>query len=113
MERLGTPLDRCSAYGWGNVAAYARHLAADPGSYIWRAEHEDEYNYASPLQLAAMLADVYDLIHGIGVALTTRKGRTPRRPKPYPRPWAKSDAERIGKGAIPVSEFEKWYYGGD
>jgi len=33
-------------------------------------------------------------------------------PKPIERPWRKERREKIGRGAIPVSEFNRWYYGG-
>lgn len=112
MERLGVPLDRCHLMGWHNVIAYARHLAADSGSHVWRAKYNEESNYATPLHLAAQLADVYDLIQALYIALTTKQGRKPRPLKPYPRPWAK-DRRQIGKGAIPISQFDQWYYGGD
>ena len=36
-----------------------------------------------------------------------------KEPPRYPRPWETGDKQRIGSGAIPISEFDKWYYGGD
>lgn len=112
MERLGAPLDSCHLIGWHNVVRYARHMANVPGTHVWRYYNKDEYNYASPLHLAAMIADAYDLINAFYISMTTPKGKAPRRLEPYPRPWRK-DRAKIGRGAIPVRDFDAWYYGGD
>lgn len=105
MERLGITLAQANRYGWHNVAAFVRHLGQ--GSYLWAYKHPDEAAYFSPLHTAAQLADLYDLVN-----TARRDGKKgARAPKPYPRPWAK-DKKRIGRGAIPVRDFDAWYYGG-
>lgn len=113
MERLGVPLDSCHLYGWHNIISYARLLMNVQGSHTWRALHNQEDNYASPLHLAAQLADIYDLIQVLYISLTTKPKTSPRKMEPYPRPWKKSETRRIGKGAIKVKDFDSWYYGGD
>ena len=105
MERLGITLAQAKKYGWHNVAAFVRHLGQ--GSYTWANLHKDEAAYLSPLHIAAQIADLYDLIN-----MSRRDGkRTARKPEPYPRPWSK-DRRKIGRGAIRVKDFDKWYYGG-
>ena len=38
------------------------------------------------------------------------KGAIVREPKRYPRPWER-ETQGIGKGAIPIADFEKWWNG--
>ena len=47
----------------------------------------------------AILADIFDLV----AAAHTPKGR---RAKPYPRP---KQHRSIGRGAVPIAEFWKWW----
>ena len=113
MAVLGVPLDRCHAFGWRNVAALARHIAQDRGSYTWRALHAEDAAYRDAYQTNAMLADLYDLVNALShLYASAHSKRAVPRPKPYPRPWKRDDG-RIGKGAIPISQFEAWYYGGE
>ena len=112
VERLGVPLSSAHLIGWDAVAAWARFAVNDSGSNVWRAKNEELANYATPLHIAAQIADLYDLIQALYISLTTPKGRSPRPLKPYPRPWARNE-QKIGRGAIPVSEFDDWYYGGE
>lgn len=116
MERLGAPLSELGPLGWDNVYNLARHIAADSGSYTYRGRHPKEAAYAEGLHIAAMVADLYDLVADFAVmyARAHSGGRSIKKIPKYPRPWAKSDdSQRIGKGAIPVSDFDEWYYGGD
>ena len=113
LRTIGVPLDRCHLYGWHTLADLARHLREDAGSFIWRAEHKDESNYRDALQTNALLADLYDLLaHFDGNYIAVHNRTHPKPLKRYPRPWAK-DKHRIGRDPIPVSEFDKWYYGGE
>lgn len=113
MRVLGVPLDYCHLYGWHNVAALARHLRQDEGSFIWRAENRELAQYGSDLSRSAMLADLIDMVASFAhLYVSAHTHSKPRQPKPYPRPW-KKDTERIGKDPIPISEFDKWYYGGE
>ena len=116
MERMGAPLDLAPAIGWHNVRDFARHAAANQASNLWRAAHPDEAAYASGLHLNAALADLFDLVAEFATAYATAnsKGRRAKRPPRYPRPWVRdSGTKRIGRGAIPVAEFDAWYYGGE
>lgn len=112
MERLGVPLDMCHLLGWHNVASYCRNLATVQGTHLWRHYHKEENDYASPLHIAAMIADAYDLIQAFYITMSTPAGKAPRKLKPYPRPW-NEQRSTFGKGAIPVRDFDAWYYGGE
>ena len=103
MERLGIPLERGSLFGWSNVLNWARHLGQ--GSYVFAAKHKEEAAYMSQLHIAAQLADLYDMLNLFRYGFA----KTHRTPEPYPRPW--DGKQKIGRGAIPVSDFDKWYYG--
>ena len=103
------------AIGWHNVRDFARHL--DEGSAVLRAKHGEVAAFASQVGIAAMLADVCDRLdaiqYGIAIAHPRAVRKPDRPPRPRKRPWATGDEKRIGSGAIPVSEFDEWYYGGD
>lgn len=59
---------------------------------------------------ANLLADLFDaMTHGFAALAAKGSGRSPKRVKPYPRPWAKPKTRHIGKGAIPISKFERWW----
>jgi hypothetical protein len=54
-----------------------------------------------------MLADIFDVLCQINANMVGGLShKRPQRPKPYPRPWV--DKRKTGKGALPVSELEKW-----
>lgn len=106
MERLGLNLPMAlHHHGPRALATWARHLGQ--GSYFFAAEHEEEAAYASQLHIAAQLADLYDLM------ATARWGKDAWKIK-YPRPW-NQERMRIGKrkDAIPIADFDSWYYGGE
>lgn len=100
--------------GWDCVINFVAHL--DETSATFRARHPEEAMFASRLKQAYILADLFDAIRGFehtSIAIHTPKGRAaPSPPKRYPRPGVDDGVQRIGKGAIPISEFEDWYYGG-
>lgn len=111
MTLLGVPFDSAAArFGWGNLRDFANNLPQT--SATWRSLHGEEASYASPLQQSAMLADVIDMLSGFAHMFAKAHGGKGQRPEPYPRPW-RSDKQSIGSGAIPISEFDEWYYGGE
>jgi len=105
MERLGIAIDQALRFGWHNVYIWAQHLGQ--GTHVYSYRNEDEAAYASQLHLAAMLADIYDLL------AHARYGQEAEKIK-YPRPW-NQERMRIGKrrDAIPIADFDSWYYGGE
>lgn len=112
LMRIGASLDTAHRLGWHNVIAFARHAAMDSGSYLWHALNPEYNSFNSQLKTAAILADLYDAVRQLHASLVTKSGQQVKMPKPYPRPWVK-DEKRIGKGAIPVKDFDLWYYGGE
>lgn len=94
-----------------------RHLARDTRSATFRALNPELAEFASAWRQSAILADIYDAIQAFNwsfVCAHTKKGAVPpQQPKPYPRPGADDGLQHIGKGAIPISDFDQWYYGGE
>lgn len=64
---------------------------------------------------SAITADLIDTVREVGLIVAAKgTGKRPHRLKPYPRPWLKArNGRRYGKDAIPVEDFNEWYYGGD
>lgn len=91
------------AAGKAALISFIRYLP--PDSVTYQETHpKDEYGeWFTTMKTNAILADIFDAF----VAANTRKGR---QVKTYPRPKKK---QTIGKGAIPVSEFWDWWYGGE
>ena len=113
MRTIGVPFESCHLIGWHNAATMARWLRADEGSYTWRAEHPEEASYREGLQHSAQLADIYDLLCSFAVMFAQAHSKSkPKQPGRYPRPWEKNE-RKIGRGAIPVADFDDWYYGGE
>jgi len=111
MRYLGRTLAQAAAFfGWHELANFAKHLPDDSATV--RAQDKDAALFARDLQRAAILADIYDAVMMTAHLFAKAHGGKGAMPKPYPRPW-KDDSSRIGKGAIPISEFDEWYYGGD
>lgn len=117
LERLGIPLSDAPLVGWDSLLVFARHIARDASSSTFRALFPELADFASPLRQSAILADIYDAIWDFSWNLACArlpKGQPmPKRPARYPRPGAKDDVLRIGKDAIPIKDFEEWYYGGE
>ncbi|MBO5967437.1 MAG: hypothetical protein J6S14_02930 [Clostridia bacterium] len=64
------------------------------------------------LQTNTILADIYDMLAALNYnVLCMASKQKPHQPKPYPRPNQKEEENRkkIGKGALPVAELEKWF----
>lgn len=100
------------SFGWGELINFSRHLPDTSATY--RAMHDDAYRFASDLKENAILADIYDAIASFAFMYAKAHGGKGKRPQPYQRPWSSdADEQRIGADPIPISEFNKWYYGGD
>lgn len=100
------------SFGWGELINFSQHLPSDSATY--RAMHEDAARFASELQEAAILADIYDAISMFAYSFAKSNGYKGQKPKPYRRPWGESEEDkRFGSDPIPISDFYEWYYGGD
>lgn len=109
MAILGMTFEQAaSVFGWGELVNFSEHLPLD--SAVNRAKNAKYYGFSSDFNRAVILADIFDAVRSFNY--TFAKGGSKEPPR-YPRPWETGDKQRIGSGAIPISEFDKWYYGGD
>lgn len=112
MTLLGMPFEFAArSFGWGNLVSFVRHLPSD--SAVYRSEYPDAMRFASDLKQSAILADIFDAIAAFNYTFAKAHGGKGHKPKPYKRPWVSDDAQHIGSEPIPISEFNKWYYGGE
>ena len=87
----------------GGVAALVslmRYLPPDSATYREMNPDDEVPAWCTAMKTNAILADLVDAyvaVHSNG------------RPKPYPRPGG---GKRIGKGAIRVKDFERWWKSG-
>ena len=105
MCRLGLRFEDSPAIGWDCVLVFVRHL--DSRSAVYRAQHPEEAAFASPLKQSAILADLFDAIRALEYTFVLAN------PSKYKRPGVDEGVQRIGRDAIPIAEFNDWYYGGD
>lgn len=106
MVQLGVRLaDFPRTYGWDALDVFARHLPLDSATRRWASR--DEAMFASDMGRAALLADVFDAVRAFNHSFAA-KGSA--RPEPHRRPWTSPNNERYGSGAVPVSEFDAWFY---
>lgn len=87
-----------------------------PDSAFFKASRPDDAKLAAWLDGSAvcgLLADLIDTVTDIGVSLAY-KGTGKVKPviEQYPRPGARSERMRFGRDAIPIEDFNDWYYGG-
>lgn len=87
-----------------------------PDSSFFAASRPDEKQTAAWMDgraVCALLADLIDTVNGVGIALAYKgTGKTMPKLDRYPRPWMHPEKLRFGGGAIPISDFDDWYYGG-
>ena len=63
--------------------------------------------------LLARLCEGIETLTWVEICKGSRKSKRPPRPKRIPRPGVSDDAQHIGREPIPISEFDKWFYGGE
>lgn len=108
-----TLADLGEALPYASLLSFINYLPAD--SAIRRAQQPDIAPWLDGQKTAVVLADLYDLVGSLAYMFASvhhGKGSKPKKPKPYPRPWIKDPARKLGSGAMPVSEFEEWWKGG-
>lgn len=97
LDLLGT-----EAFSWYDLMAFQRHVQADPKSALTTELHGPTWSIEA--QLMAVAVDL------LGIANWQRAGRrSAPKPKRIPRPWEKPKTTALGKGAIPISEFDDWW----
>ena len=97
--------------GAAGIVALVHFIAnLDIDSSLMRTIGEvDVAEWASNLKTNVLLADVFDAIAMFNFNFASANSKhKPQKPKPYPRPWVKNE-DKIGKGAIPVSQFWEWW----
>ena len=93
--RFGLPFAPPAVQSWGEACRLAGVLAADPSSHFGAALAGWQY----PMSREALAtADLIDLF----AQANSKKGR---KPDPYPRPWHKPKATRMGRATRPQSEI--------
>lgn len=99
------------ALPWGALLHFVQFLPRSSALSREMVPTTDTERWADGSATAALLADLYDLLNQMNENLVASGSR--RRAshvKPYPRPWTKGTGERrIGRDAIPVSDFEAWW----
>ena len=94
---------------------FVRGLGTD--SALFRKANPEKATEAAWLDgtaACALLAELIDAVRESACVLAYKgTGKRPPRFEPMPRPWTKErKAQSYGKDPIPISDFEKWYYGG-
>lgn len=98
-------------YGWDGL--YILITNAPENSALNRALNPDLYSFGTSLKQSAILSDLFNAIAMFRYEFASANSpkRKPKKPQLYPTPWTENkDSEIIGKGAIPVSQFDDWYY---
>ena len=117
MTRCGgaTLADVPERIGWDALAHLVAHL--DAGSATVCALAPDVAKWEGPARVPMLLAELLDAVNALTWVTTcanTPRGKPrPKRPKPYPRPGASRGGTKVGRDPVPVSEFEKWWRGGE
>ena len=102
MTRTGRTLAEYIDMGAAGLVALLSFVNYLPLDSALRSEMDPDNEYAewlTTIKTNKILADIFDVF----VAANTKKGR---KVKEYPRPKQK---QRIGRGAIPISEFWDWW----
>ena len=102
MTRTGRTLSEYEEMGAAGTVAlisFIRWLPPDSALYRDMNPNDELSPWYTTKQTNRILADLFDAF----VAANTKKGH---KPKTYPRPRKK---ETIGKGAIKIKDFWKWW----
>ena len=112
MTRAGRTLaDVPDGITWAALRSFVSHL--DASSALVSEMHPDMAGWQGASRVPAMLADLYDLMAAFRAEFAQANGGKRRKPKPYPRPWARrKDEQRVGRDPIPIRDFEGWWNDG-
>lgn len=106
MTRTGRTLSECIDMGAAGMVAllsFINYLPMDSQLRQTMDPQDEVGEWSTTKKTNMILADLFDVF----VSANTKKGH---KAKQYPRPKQK---QRIGSGAIPISEFWDWWNGGD
>ncbi len=68
-------------------------------------------SWATARQTNIILADIFDMLAIINVNLMAFRGKKPKKPAQYPRPWREDqnkETRHFGKDPLPIAELDKW-----
>lgn len=113
MTRTGRTLGEYLDKGAAGIVAlchFVEHLSPDSVLAAEISGYEHMRQWSTQLRTNAMLADLYDAISALRYTVAaSRSKKKIKRPKPYPRPWAKEKTRKFGKDPIPVKDFWNWW----
>lgn len=111
MTFTGRTLDEYMQQGAAGIVAlcdFIKHLSTD--SALFRTTRDGMHEWSETVKTNMLLADIYDNLTAMRYQFVSSKSKKkPRRPDPYPRPWAKPRKKKIGKDPVKVSKFWKWW----
>lgn len=100
------------ALPWGALLNFVLHLPRTSALSRELLPLTETEKWADGTLVAPILADLVDVVNAAAAVLAAKgTGRSPRRPKPYRRPWATGGETNIGSDAIPIADFEAWWNG--
>lgn len=92
---------------WGALASFLSTVKM--GSALGNELNPDLTEWATTARTNAILADIYDQLSivnaNLRVLITHRPGR---QPEPYKRPGDKRNHQKIGRGALPITDMREW-----
>ena len=94
---------------WGALLHFVSHLPRTSALSQEIRPISEEERWARGDYTAAILADLFDVVVSGFIAIGNRGSRRKPHAKPYPRPWMKPQTRHVGKGAIPIKDFERWW----
>lgn len=106
--------DAGGALSWGALLHFLQYLPRDSALSRELVPLSDSERWAGGEATSAIVADLFDLV-ALMRAEAAVKGTThrPRKPRRYPRPWERPKERHVGRGAIPIADFEDWWKGGN
>lgn len=115
MTRAGFTLeDVPSRVSFRALLSFVSHLGAD--SELVAELKPELAGWQGAQRVPMMLADVIDLLNNIGYMYASShrgKGKPkPKQPRPYRRPVAKDDSQKVGSDPIPIKDFDEWWESG-
>jgi hypothetical protein len=100
------------ALSWGALLHFVQNLPRTSALSRELVPQTETEQWAEGSNVAALLADIFDLLNAFRNEAAVKGTRhSARKSKPYPRPWLKPKKRHIGRGAIPVADFEAWWDG--
>lgn len=88
-------MDVGSSLSWGALSSFLKNLPQD--SAVWRSAHKDIADWGTTLKTNEILADIYDVLNQMNSNMVGGFSRKkPAKVTPYPRPWLKKKAKKIG-----------------